>query len=218
MAERKETAAPPVDKEKEEKDKKFEMRCGVLIAAFAAVLAVADIGAGKYGDDELIAHSEKADAYQWFNTKGIKETIKEGRLDELRSKLQAGEIAPDKIDWAEDHIRYLEDEIKRYKKEKTEILLGSAAVGKENWVQEKDGEMGKIIGAKEWEAKANALGEVGDIFDFANFFLQLCLVMGAVSLVLDQEKLKQFFFTCMLVLGSIGALFAGYAFASAFAI
>ena len=42
--------------------KGFETWCGVVIALFAAVLAIADLGAGKYGDDELIAHNEKGSA------------------------------------------------------------------------------------------------------------------------------------------------------------
>jgi hypothetical protein len=64
--------------------------------------------------------------------------------------------------------------------------------------------MGLVIGAEEWEALANDLDNVGDVFDLATLFLEICLVLGAISLVIDQWKLKKVFFTSMIVLGLVG--------------
>jgi hypothetical protein len=201
--------------ETEDGKKRFETWCGVVIALFAAVLAVADLGAGKYGDDELIAHNEKGGAYLWYQSKGIKETLVEGQRDTLSALVDADSIKPEQLPAIQKMIASLDADATRYGKEKKEILLGSKAVGKENWVQDVGGEMGKVIGAQEWQTKADVLNDVGDIFDYATLFLQLCLVLGAMSLILQDAKLGRVFFITMVVLGAIGTGFAVVAFVQA---
>jgi hypothetical protein len=75
-------------------------------------------------------------------------------------------------------------------------------------VQEKDGKLGELTGAVEWEKKAEALGGVGDVFDMGSLFLQLCLVMGAVALVMQGDRIKRTFFWVMIILGAIGTFIA----------
>ena len=113
----------------------------------------------------------------------------------------------------------LEADIGRYQKERKEILLGSKAVGQENWVLEEDDKLGQVKGAREWEAEAKILGAAGDTFDMATFFLQICLVMGAVSLILKGERMRNSFYGMMLLLGAVGAVYSVMAFfqAGAFA-
>jgi hypothetical protein len=113
----------------------------------------------------------------------------------------------------------LDKEIGRYRKERKEILLGSTAVGQENWVLEEDGKLGQVKGAREWEAEARALGAVGDTFDIATFFLQICLVMGAISLILKGERMRNTFYGLMVVLGGVGTAYCimAYSQAGAFA-
>lgn len=202
----------------EENGKSFEILCGVVIAAFAAVLAVADLGAGKFGDDELIAHNEKNNAYLWFQSKGIKETLVEGQRDTLKALVTAGSIRPEQLSTVEGLIASLDKKLVRYGKEKKEILTGSAAVGQANWSQDVDGKMGQVIGAKEWEAKAAALDGAGNQFDYATLFLQLCLVFGAISLVVQSAGVRRTFFFGMILLGLVGMVFTGIAFSQAFAI
>src|SRR5262245_20591692 len=198
--------------ETEDGKRRFETWCGLVIALFAAVLAITDLGAGKYGDDELISHNEKNGAYLWYQSKGIKETLVEGQRDTLQALVDAGSIRPEQLPAVQGLVQNLDAKVQRYGKEKKEILLGSATVGKENWAQDVNGEMGKVVGAKEWEAKANALGDAADFFDYATFFLQLCLVFGAISLVIQRSSLRRSFFWGMDILGVIGAVFAALAF------
>lgn len=204
--------------ETESGTKRFETWCGVAIALFAAVLAVTDLGAGKYGDDELIAYNEKSAAYLWYQSKGIKETLVEGQRDTLKALVQAGSIQPEQLPGIQTMIQVLDGDANRYGKEKKEILLGSKAVGQENWAQDVGGEMGKVTGAQEWQATAEALGGAGDLFDYSTFFLQICLVMGAISLILQDRKLSRTFFTTMIVLGCVGFGFAVLAFVRAGAV
>ena len=78
----------------------------------------------------------------------------------LQLLIDAGVVAADNQERMSGLLASLNQEIDRYKKEKQEILRGSSAVGEGNWVLEQDGERGQIKGALEWEAEAEALGEV----------------------------------------------------------
>jgi len=196
----------------EDRGRRFELLCGASIAILAAVLAISDLGAGKYGDDELLAHTEKSNAYLWYQSKGIKETLVEGQRDTLNALLAAGSINDAQLPAVQGLLAKLEKRVDTYGKEKREILMGSAGVGRENWTQEVDGHLGRVIGAKEWETKAAALGEAGDLFDLSALFLQLCLVLGAISLVIQSAKPRFAFFVLMLALGVVGTGFSVAAF------
>jgi hypothetical protein len=202
----------------EEQGKRFELLCGVSIAVIAAVLAISDLGAGKYGDDELVAHNEKGSAYLWYQSKGIKETLVEGQRDTLQALVAAGSISESQLPVVQQLVGKLDKKIARYGREKNEILKGSKGVGEANWAQEVDGKMGQVTGAAEWEAKAAALGDAGDLFDYSALFLQLSLVLGAISLVTQNQKPRIAFFLLMVVLSVIGTAYAVLAFRAAMAI
>lgn len=213
-----ENAAVRSDAEPEKQGKKFEVICGIVIALFAAILAVNDLGAGKFGDDELIAHNQKNNAYLWYQTKGIKETLVEEQRNTLQALVAAGSVRPEQLPTIESLIQKLDEKVKRYGKEKEEILKGSAGVGEAGWSQEVDGKLGQVIGGKEWESKASALGDAGDRFDLATLFLQICLVLGAISLVIQHDRMRSLFFTGMIILGIIGLVFSALAYHKAFGI
>ncbi|EXI66322.1 MAG: hypothetical protein AW08_02678 [Candidatus Accumulibacter adjunctus] len=198
-----------------EKSNTFEVLCGLTLAVLAAVLAINDLGAGKYGDDEIIAHNQKANAFDWFQAKGIKQSLVEGQRDMLRILIESRVIPPESEARMGTLMATLDNDIARYKKERKEILLGSAAVGQENWVLEEDGKLGAVKGAREWEAEAKMLGAAGDTFDIATFFLQVCLVMGAVSLILKGKRMRNIFYGLMVVLGGTGAVFSVMAYTQA---
>jgi hypothetical protein len=206
------------DAAQETKDNRFEIWCGLVLALFAAVLAITDLAAGKYGDDELIAHNSKNGAYLWYQSKGIKETLVEGQRDTLKALVEAGSIQPAQVAAIEKMVTSLDADATRYGKEKKEILLGSKSVGQDNWAQDVGGEMGRVIGANEWEAQALGLGKAGDVFDYSTFFLQLCLVAGAISLVLQMERMRWSFFGAMVLLGVVGTGFSVLAFLTAGAV
>jgi Domain of unknown function (DUF4337) len=204
--------------EQEDGGKGFEILCGVTLALLAAVLAITDLGAGKYGDDELIAHNEKASAYLWYQAKSIKETLVEGQRDTLQALVAAGAVRPEQLPAVAGLIGKLDQGVARYGKEKKEILLGSAQVGRAGWAQAVDGELGRVVGAQEWEKQAAALGAAGDTFDLATFFLQVCLVLGAISLVVQFPRMRNTLYGLMVALGLAGTVCAVLAFVQAAAI
>jgi hypothetical protein len=96
--------------------------------------------------------------------------------------------------------------------EKREILLGSAAVGPSQQVLEVDGKKGQIIGTQPWEQQLKTLGLAGDKFDLATLWLQIALVFGAISLILNSEKLKMSFYYALVIGSLIGTGFGIQAF------
>jgi hypothetical protein len=198
----------------EEMSNRFEIRCGVVIAIFAALMAMNDLVAGKYGDDEIIGANEKAAAYLWYQAKSIKETLVEGEKSLLMSLKEAGAIQAVAVKGIDSHLVDLEKKTIRYKREKDEILKGSKTVGSASWAQEVNGEFGKVIGATEIEARMEVLSKAGDRFDVASLFFQICLVLGAMSLMLKKLSLRNAFFMGMSLLGSLGAVISLWTFLS----
>lgn len=186
----------------------FEIRCGIVIAIFAAIMALSDMFAGKYGDDEIKFINEKSSAYMWFQAKSIRETVTEGQRDLINTMLENKSVSAEQATKLSEHTARLSKKIEKYGKEKTEILKGSATVGEANWTQDVDGKLGLIVGALEYEQKINILGEAGDQFDLSNLFFQLCLVMGAISLVIKDLKLKKIFFYVMFSVGIVGTTYS----------
>ncbi|HQY64604.1 MAG: DUF4337 domain-containing protein [Myxococcales bacterium] len=199
-------AAPPVDPDNDPVKKRYEMTFGFVIALFAAVLALNELAAGKYGDDELQLNTEKTSAYLWYQSKGIKSTLVEGQRDLLRALVEGGAVGGDKAPVLQKQAAALDQRIARYEKEKDEILRGSEAVGKDNWRQEVDGELGKVVGVKSIEGKLERLGRAGDRFDLATLFLQLGLVLGAIGILMSQEKMKRLFLGGLAAMGIAGTV------------
>lgn len=202
--------------EEGKKNDHFELICGLALAILAAALAINDLGSGKFGGDEIAARSGGEKAYSWYASKGLKENLAEGQRDLLRALMETGVIAVDRVPGVTDTVKHLDEQISRYAREKKEILLGSAAIGRENWIQDLDGELGQIKGAKEWEIEIDSLDAAGDVFDMGTLFLQLCLVLGAISLIMKEPRLRWSFFSTMLGLGAIGIGFSIRAFWMAF--
>lgn len=208
---------PAPSPEPDDSGRRFELLAGLTLAVFAAVLAVVDLGGGKYGDDEIIGTNEKANLYQWYQSKSIKQTVAEQQSSLLGALLAAGAVAPEGQEVIRQQIAAAEAEGRRYDAEKKEILLGSAAVGPEGQVLEVDGEKGKVVGTQVWEAQLATLGAAGDQFDLSTLWLQLSLVLGAVSLVLQEPRIKQIFYTTMLIGGVLGTVYGVIAFRIAMA-
>jgi hypothetical protein len=185
--------------------KRWEIIFGMTLTLFAASLAVNELASGKYGDDELQLNGLRTSAYLWYQSKGIKETLVEGQRDLLKMLGEAGVVASAQQPVVQHQVEELGRRIERYGKEKSEILLGSSVVGKDNWVQDVEGQLGKVDGVKQIEARLDRYGAAGDRFDLATLFLQLCMVLGAIGIIVSQVKLKRLFLGGMLLLGVLGA-------------
>ncbi len=185
----------------------WEMLYGITIAVAAAILGVGDLLGGNADNTQIALINEKSSAYQWYQSKSIKETLVESQRDLLQGLLDVGVVQADKVNSINDQLNQLTKKVIKYGKEKREILEGSATVGKENWVQELKGKLGEVVGAEEYATKINAAGEAGDRFDMSGLLLQLCLVVGAIGLLVLEERFKRVIFIVLLSLLVLGSVY-----------
>jgi hypothetical protein len=190
------------------KPDRFEMVCGLILSIFASFLALVQVADANYGNEELKAVNEKSQAYQWHQAKGIKQNLVESEINLIETLLSSKSIASKDTVALRKNLIKLRKKVATYDKEKKEILKGSIAVGKANWVQDIDGEFGKVVGAKEWEERINYYNALGDKLAISSLFLQISIVIGGMALVLQQIVQKKRFFWAMNILGAIGLLIA----------
>lgn len=183
---------------------RFETICGLILSVLASLLALIQIADDNFGNEELKAVNEKAQSFQWHQAKGIKQNLVEGQVSLIETLLSSNSVATKDTATLSKNVRKLKNKVEKYEKEKREILEGSAAVGKENWVQDIDGVFGKVIGAKEWEQKIEYYGRLGDKLAIASLFMQIAIVMGGMALVLQNASHKKRFFWAMVILGTFG--------------
>lgn len=184
---------------------------GVLIAFFAALMAISQMVNGELEEEMMIAHNKVVNYSSWYQSKSIKESLKEGELDYLRTLLNTGMVAEDKQSVLTEQIQETKELIEKYGAEKTEILIGSANIPKTEWVQDLDGEMGKIVGVKEWETLADDYDNATKKFDLGMLFFQISIVLGAVCIIIyDNPKLQKAFITLMIIFGVVGICMSTY--------
>lgn len=184
---------------------------GVLIAFFAALMAISQLVNGEFEEEMMIAHNKQVSYSSWYQSKSIKESLKEGELDYLEALLNTGMVAEEKSGFIQEKIEQTKGLIAKYNAEKTEILFGSANIPKAEWAQDLDGEMGVIVGIKEWETLAEKYDVATKKFDYGMLFFQISIVLGAVCIIIyDNPKLQKTFIVLMMIFGFIGALFSVY--------
>jgi hypothetical protein len=207
------TEAPPETPEAAARGfRRFELLCGVTLTIFAAIIALNDLSAGRYNSEALIANNEKASGYTWYQSKSVKESLTKTQRDMLRALLRSGAIDPERRQAIEEEATDLDAEASRYDREQREILLGSRVVGRENWAQEFNGEMGKVIGANEWGAKYLELSDAGNTFDLATLLLQLGIVLGAMSLAISLPVVRKTLYSGLVLFGVAGTIVSIVAF------
>ena len=118
--------------------------------------------------------------------------------------MDSGTICGDKVKTVEHSIADSNANACRYKKERTEMTLGSKGVGQENWVQDIDGKLGLIVGIKEFERKVECLEPALERFQLSYLFFQLGLFVGSVSLMNSNLKTKSILYWMLVGLAVIG--------------
>ena len=184
---------------------------GVLIALFAALMAISQMVNGELEEEMMIAHNNVVSYSSWYQSKSIKESLKESELDYLKALIESGIVTGDKIAAIELKMVNVKKKISKYESEKTEILLGSSEVGEENWVQDIEGKMGKITGVKQWEKLTQTYDYATKKFDYALLFYQICIVLGAVCIIIyDSPVLQKGLIILMIIFGITGTFLSIY--------
>jgi hypothetical protein len=174
-------------------------------------MAISQMVNGELEEEMMIAHNKVVNYSSWYQSKSIKETLKESELNYLKT-IELSRTVPEKgKDVLTSKIKEAQTAIEKYAAEKKEILMGSSVVGKANWAQDLDGEMGKIIGVQQWQALADAYDTATKKFDLGMLFFQISIVMGAVCIIIyDNPKLQKTFILLMVLFGIVGAILSIY--------
>ena len=204
--------------EKKAIEEHFQKRLGLTMATIATIFSIIGWATGKYSSAKSGAEQKVAYMHDWYNAKGIKQSLAEGQRDLLKALVESGTISGDKVPTLQENIDATNKNIARYKKEKYEMTLGSKAVGKENWAQDIDGKLGLIEGTKELEGKAAGLAPALSRFQMSYLFFQLSLFAGSVSLMSNNLKMKRILYWILIILGAVGTGLATHAWISARAV
>jgi hypothetical protein len=201
---------------RDESGDNFEFLTGLVLAIFAAILSINGLGGGKFGGDETIANIDKTEAYNWLQAKSIKKNLTDNQITTMETFLDLGLYPPDKVEPIKKSLESYKSKSARYDREMKIIKEGHTKYENEEWFPKLDDEKIKnATGGDEYQEKANGLNDAGDIFDYGELFLQLCLVLGAVSLVVKKESLKKTFFGGLVLMGLVGTVFTLMAFQAA---
>jgi len=190
-----------------EKERRIESFSGIFLTIFAALLAITNLCGSKFDSDKIIGTNEKSNVYACYQSKSLKQDMLENQRDFIETLINANMINKENDEILKQRMAALNNRILSYEKEKQELLSGSKAVGKENWANEQNGEYGIVIGALEWERIIVRLSQAGSKFAISILFLELCLVIGAISLVMNNERQRIIFIAAMITLGLIGMLY-----------
>ncbi|SMF26963.1 DUF4337 family protein [Pseudobacteriovorax antillogorgiicola] len=183
----------------------LEMMYGMSIALFAALLAVVDMQSGAVDTEEIKLVVGQNNAYQWYQAKSIKASLTKSQVEMIR--LMAHQ-EPDR-EAVQKKLEALEGKLQEYRAEQNEILVGSANLAPEQWVQKVDGVLGKVVGANEYQNKLEAVAIKGETFDRSILWLQLSMVLGALGLLMSRVPTKIVLLIATLFCGLAGA-FYGY--------
>ena len=133
----------------------------------------------------------------------------------LEALLESGSVQATAIPSLREKLERTEAEIERLERQRQEIELGSEVVGEANWSIESGSGYGRVEGAKEQNRRLSLITRAVDRFDLAQVFMQVGLVLGAISLLFKSPTRKWRFFYLMCLLGSVGMVFSAWGWAVA---
>ncbi|NKI27282.1 DUF4337 domain-containing protein [Arenibacter sp. 6A1] len=186
---------------------------GYLVAVFALFMAMTEMANNKLEEDLMIAQSMFVDHTAWYQAKSVKQSIKESELSLLNIINEASIVTNNSLSPFKEKLDHTKTLVHKYAAEKTEILVGSSNIPQAYWAQDLDGEMGVIVGVKEWEKLIREYGSASQVFNLGILFFQVCLVMGILSIIVNYNKNQANIFTSLtLFLGILGITAAAYGF------
>ncbi|MEE9364298.1 MAG: DUF4337 domain-containing protein [Cellulophaga sp.] len=184
---------------------------GALIVLFSAFMAISEMTNNNLEEEMMIAHNKLGSYSNWYQSKSIKQNLKESELHYLETLILTNKTENNLLPSLRTKIKNTKKLILKYEAEKTEILVGSANVPREYWAQDLDGKMGAIIGVKEWWVITDEYTIATKKFDLAMLFFQISIILGVVSIIIQSYyKLQRTFIILMTLLGLIGTLVSIY--------
>lgn len=161
-----------------------DRRTAALIAVFAAILALIELGSNSSQNQFIAKNVETADLWAFFQAKTIRKTVLQAEK-ELLERLTVGSFDASLVE----HIKDLESDIDRYDNEPV------------------DGRQDLMKRAREAEQARSAALRIFDQFEFSAAFLQFAIVLASLSIITG----RRLFVRAGISLAIVGMLFAGIA-------
>lgn len=182
-----------------------------LIAFFVALMAISQMINGNLEEQIVITNNKIGEYASWYQSKSIKQILKENQLDYLEAFNTTEDISKERLNTLSAKIEKTKGLILKYEAEKTELLVGSANVPREYWAQDLNGKMGAITGLKEWQKLSSEHSIASKKFDLALFFFQISIMLGVVCIIIrDNLSLQKIFTFLMITAGVLATFIAVY--------
>lgn len=196
--------------------KKTEANSSRLIILTVLLFLIVKIISTSVEEKITLANYKQVSYSDWYSAKSIKQMLKESEKEHISALLSVDIIANDKTK-IQEKLKSINKDILKYEAEKTEILIGSQNIPKEYWAQDIDGEMGKIVGLREWTEISTKLSTSLSRTKIGLLFIQIAIIFSVMNMLIkEQLKLRKTFTTLTLVSGGIGIIISLYALSLAF--
>jgi len=194
-----------------------EMRLAYIIAFFAAVLSIINIGASKFRDREAVIRNVTITAYNEYYSKVLKQTLVQGERDLLEDMMRAGAIVSKDSMVILNRIASFDHDLALIGAQAEQLMNGTAA----NDTSRQEGSDPHVRsererGIKQLEHEVEQLNLAGDNFDLAALLIELSLVLGAIGFLTRPQQGRNLFKMVMLFFGTLGMVFGLVAFYDAF--
>ncbi|PCE62422.1 DUF4337 family protein [Sediminicola luteus] len=189
--------------------KKTEVVVGLFIILYAFLMSAMEITSSNLNDKMMIAYNKMISYTGWYQSKSIKQTLKESEVDYLEALMKTSDVSEEGLGDIKSKISQAKSKMLKYEAEKTEILVGSSKVPRQYWAQDLNGEMGKIIGINEWEESTRKYDQAINKIDVSILLFQIGIILGAVCIITyGNPKIQRLLLMSLTVFGVLGVVYA----------
>ena len=191
------------------KIQRTEVIVGLLIIFFAFLMSVMQITNSNLNDKMMIAYNKLISYTNWYQSKSIKKSLKEGEVNYYDALLLSNTIPEKNRHKIKSKIAASKSLVLKYEAEKAEILIGSSNIPKEYWAQDINRELGKITGINQWESTTIKYDQAINRFDISILFFQVGIILGAVCIITyGHTNIQKALLICMFLFGILGICIA----------
>jgi len=169
----------------EQKDR-LEKLVALTTAIIAVFLSISSILGSNADSDTLIFRGHANDQWSYYQSKSIKQNLYESNLQMLTIEFARPTNTGEFKKMVEEKIKNNQEKISKYETEKNEIKKK----------------------AEDFETLSEKSNEQGDVYDMAEGFYQIAIILAAVALIAKQKKM--WLLSCLL--GAVAVCITGYAY------
>jgi hypothetical protein len=177
-----------------EAEEKFRNFAALLIAIFAALLAVGSLGGGNVAEDMVHANIKASDTWAFYQAKNVRQTAYRLAVDEMKLQAASPALSPEARAALQANIEKYEQTIARYDDEPDPAAPADTLRG--------EGKKQLSAQARAYERDRERAGKQDANFDYSEVAFQLALVLGSVAILAHSRPILYF----AMGLGAVGLI------------